>query len=276
MLITTINWASAQVIGKMALSKIDVLTFNAVRASTVLPLAILFVIFTGELMNPRLEFLLPAIISGIIGRFVAVQLFFYLMKKNLAHRVMSISNSYPLWSVILAVLLLGEQPSVVVLVAAVLIVVGAYFLSSKGGESGSWNLFGAAMAFLVAIMWGSLIVINKYCLGGMSAGTLLLLVNATGAAACTSVVIPRVRNSPELDRRSVGLAMLSGILGLFVGEILSYFALRMEKASVLSPVLGTLIPFGFLLTVFLLKERPSRRAYFGMVIIFLSVVLVSI
>jgi uncharacterized membrane protein len=52
MLITTISWALAQVIGKLALGKIDVLTFNAVRTSTALTLAILFVLFTGDLVDP--------------------------------------------------------------------------------------------------------------------------------------------------------------------------------------------------------------------------------
>jgi len=276
MLATTISWALAQVIGKLALGKIDVLTFNAVRASTALPMAILFVFFTGDLVNPGLGFLFFAVLAGIIGRFVAVQLFFYSMKKNLAHRVMSISNSYPLWSVVLAILFLGEQPSVAVLMAAILVVVGAYFLSSRRGKSGNWSLLTVAMAFLVAIIWGSLIVINKYCLGGMTAGTLLLIVNITGAVSCNAAMVTHTKGRSEFDKRSVGLAMLSGTLGLFVGEILSYFALRIEKASVLSPVLGTLIPFGFLLSILLLKERPSKKAIFGMLIVFLSVVLVSL
>jgi drug/metabolite transporter (DMT)-like permease len=131
------------------------------------------------------------------------------------------------------------------------------------------------MAFLVAIIWGSLIVVNKYCLGGMTAGTLLLMVNITGAVSCNVAAVASIKSRSEFDKRSVGLAMLSGTLGLFVGEILSYFALRIEEASVLAPVLGTLIPFGFLLSVLLLKERPSRKAVFGMLIVFSSVVLVS-
>ncbi len=276
MLFTTISWGLAQVIGKLALGKIDVLTFNAVRASTALPMAILFVFFTGDLVNPGLEFLFFAVLSGIIGRFMAVQLFFYLIKKNLAHRVMSISNTYPLWSVFLAILFLGEEPSIVVLMAAILVVVGAYFLTSRRGKSGNWSLLTVAMAFSVAIMWGSLLVLNKYCLGGMTASTLLLIVTITGAVSCNAAMVAHIKSRLKFDKRSVGLAMLSGVLGLFVGEILSYFALRIEKASVLAPVLGTLIPFGFLLSVLLLKERPSKKAIFGMLIVFFSVVLVAL
>ena len=276
MLITTISWALAQVISKLALDKIDVLTFNAVRASTALSMAILFVLFTGDLVNPGLGFLFFAVLAGIIGRFISVQLFFYLMKKDLAHRVMSISNSYPLWSVVLAILFLGEEPSVVVLMAATLVVVGAYFLSSSRGKSSNWSLLTVTMAFLVAIIWGSMIVINKYCLGGMTANTLLLILSTTGAVSCNAAMVAHIKSRLEFDKRSVGLAMLSGVIGLFVGEILSYFALRIEKASVLAPVLGALIPFGFLLSVLLLKERPSKKAIFGMLIVFLSVVLVSL
>lgn len=276
MLFTTISWGLAQVIGKLALGKIDVLTFNAVRASTALPMAILFVFFAGDLVNPGLEFLFFAVLSGIIGRFMAVQLFFYLIKKNLAHRVMSISNTYPLWSVFLAILFLGEEPSVVVLMAAILVVVGAYFLTSRRGKSGNWGLLTVTMAFSVAIMWGSLLVLNKYCLGGMTASTLLLIVTITGAVSCNAAMVAHIKSRLKFDKRSVGLAMLSGVLGLFVGEILSYSALKLEKASVLAPVLGTLIPFGFLLSVLLLKEKPSKKAIFGMLIVFLGVVLVSL
>ena len=276
MLVATVSWALSQVIGKLAIGKIDIVTFNAVRISTVLPMIILFVVFTGDLVIPGLEFLFFAILAGTIGRFMAVQLFFYSIKKEPAYRIMSIANTYPLWGVILAILFLSEEPNFVVLIAAILVVVGAYFLTSKRGKSGHWSLLTAVMAFSVAIMWGSLIIINKYCLSGMTASTLILIETITGVVLCNAAMVTRIKSRVEFDKRSVGLAMLSGVFALFVGEILSYFALRIEKASVLAPVLGTLIPFGFLLSVLLLKERPSKKAILGMFIVFFSVVLVAL
>ncbi|GAI42295.1 unnamed protein product [marine sediment metagenome] len=88
------------------------------------------------------------------------------------------------------------------------------------------------------------------------------------------MVVTRVKIRIKFDK-CVGLSILSGI-GLFTGELLSFFALGMEKASVLSPIYGAVIPFGFLLSIFLLGEKPTKKTILGVITVFTGVFLVTI
>ena len=97
MLTATACWASAQVIGKLVVRKMDVSVFNAIRPSIVAPMAILFAILTGSLANPGLKFIFAGALAGAIGWFGAVQLYFHLLKRGSAHKIIPIGNSHPLW-----------------------------------------------------------------------------------------------------------------------------------------------------------------------------------
>lgn len=273
MLAATACWASDQVIGKLVVRKMDVSVFNAIRPSIVAPMAILFAILTGSLANPGLEFIFAGALAGIIGWFAACQLYFYLLKRGSAHRILPVGNSHPLWGIIFAVLFLGEEARPVLFASAIIVIIGAYFLAPRRDKSSRWNVAMVPLALLVAIMWGSMIILSKYCLnGGMTVGTLLVITTISAAVSCNvAMVATHIKGRIKFDKECVGLSVLSGTLGFFVGQILALFALGMEKASVLSPIYGTVIPFGFLLSVLLLKERPTKKAILGMVIIFVGV-----
>lgn len=278
MLAATACWASDQVIGKFVVGKMDISVFNAIRPSIVAPMAILFAISTGSLANPGLEYIFAGALTGIIGWFVACQLYFYLMKRGSAHRILPVGNSHPLLGVILAVLFLGEEVRPVLFVAAVLVITGIYFLVPRRDKSSHWNVATVPLALLVAIMWGSVIILSKYCLnGGMTVGTLLVITTVSATISCNvAMVITHIKSRIKFNKKSAGLSVLSGVLGFFVGRILSLFALEIEEASVLSPTYGTVIPFGFLLSVLLLKERPTKKSILGMVTVFTGVLLATV
>ena len=128
-------------------------------------------------------------------------------------------------------------------------------------------------------MWGTTIVPNKYCLSeGMSPIMFLLVGAVTASVACNILrFVHRAKNGKnrmKFNGRGVGLSILSGILGLFAGQLLWQHALKIEEASTLSPVVGAMIPLAFLFSILLLGERPTRRAWGGMATIFAGVLLV--
>lgn len=278
MLTATACWASAQVIGKLVVRKMDVSVFNAIRPSIVAPMAILFAILTGSLANPGLKFIFAGALAGAIGWFGAVQLYFHLLKRGSAHKIIPIGNSHPLWGVIFAVLFLGEGARSVLFASAIIVIIGAYLLAPRRDKSSRWNVATVPLAFLVAIMWGSMMILSKYCLnGGMTAGTLLVVMTVSAAVSCDiTMAITHIKKKIKFNKKYVGLSVLAGTLGFFVGQILSLFALEMEKASVLSPIYGAVIPFGFLLSILLVKERPAKKAILGMIIVFAGVLLATV
>ncbi len=276
-LAATFCWGADQTIGKLALRRVDVSAFNAIRPTFVAPLIILFALSTNSLSYPGPFLTVIAILIGVISWCGACELYFYLLNKVAVHRILPIGNSYPVWGVFAAVLLLGEEVTPLIFVSAALVILGAYFLVLKGEKTGLWKRM-VPLALLVAIIWGAIIVPSKFCLNeGMTVGTLLTIEVISAAVACNIAMgIRQIRAGIKFDKKGVRMSFLSGFSGFFMGHILFLSALGMEKASVLSPITGAVIPFGFLLSILLVRERPSKRAILGMVIVFTGVFLAII
>ncbi len=277
-LVAALCWGADQTTGKLALRKLDVSVFNAIRPTFVAPLIVLFALSTDSLSYPGLFLTVIASIVGVVSWFVACELYFYLLNRDAAHRVLPIGNTHSVWGVLFSVLLLGEEITPFIFVSVALVVLGAYFLAPKGEKAGDgWKRM-VPLALLVAIMWGSAIAPNKFCLNeGMTANTLLAIRVISAAVACNiAMAVRHIRTGIKFDKKGLELSLLSGTIGFLIGPLLFLSALGMEKASALAPVAGAVIPFGFLLSILLVGERPSRRAILGMVIIFTGVCLATV
>ena len=75
---------------------------------------------------------------------------------------------------------------------------------------------------------------------------------------------------------SLILLLASAFTGFFLSWILWLSALGIAPASLLVPIRGAAIPFAFLLSVALLRERPTSRSALGVVLVFGGVVLISL
>ncbi len=110
----------------------------------------------------------------------------------------------------------------------------------------------------------------------MSPAIFLLVGLVSASAACNIVIFARrAKQKVNFNGRGVGLSILSGVIGLFVGQILWQHALKIEEASVLSPVVGAVVPLAFLFSILLLRERPTKRAILGMIVVFTGIFLVT-
>lgn len=274
----TICWGLAQIIGKIASRSVEVPVLNAVRTSFASALLLAYLLSTEGLNYFGAELTLLAAFTGVIAWFAAAMLFFYLMQREAAHRIAPISNTQPLWGVLAAVLLLGEEARSTIFLSVALVILGSYFLVPKGGPSKSrlWNPK-LLLALLVGVMWGGTIALNKYCLsGGMSPAMFLLVGVVSASAACNIAMFAhRAKKKVNFNGRGVSFSILSGIIGLFVGQILWQHALKIEEASALSPVVGVVAPLAFLFSILFLGERPTKRAILGIIIVFTGILLVT-
>lgn len=280
-LTATFCWAVAQIIGKIALKGIETTLFNAIRFSAVIPFLLLGVFLTGGWSSAGLSVpLLAAILSGAIGMFCGCQLFFYLMKRGAAHRVIPTANSHPFWTIFLAVFLLGEEIKIFLPVSAVLIFLGSFLIAvrrktERGSKYWRWEI---PLACFVGFLWGLSTILSKYCLNEGMAISALLLVEVVAAATSFGFAATAGgfwKNSKNL-RWSTGLSVLSGAMGLLIGEQIYLLALQIETASTLGPLMGGTILFGFLLSIFLLKERTTKKAILGTAFILGGVFLIMI
>lgn len=267
----TFCWAFAQVIGKIALRDMSSLTFNTIRFSFVA--VILFVGLSSFSSIEIMAFEPPfyaAVLSGLFGWFVATLLYFYVLGRGSAHKVIPAGNSYPFWAIIMAFLFLPEEITAAIPFSAGLIFAGTYLLSGReSGDQESWK-YGVPVASFVAFLWGLNAVFNKFALNeGMELFS-LLFVRISSAAVIFLIVsgARSIRTTPNFSKKSFGISILSGLISFMGGSFLYLSALTLEAASKLAPITGSTVLFGFLLSVVILEERPTKRAFLGAIAIF--------
>ncbi|KXB09023.1 hypothetical protein AKJ46_01075, partial [candidate division MSBL1 archaeon SCGC-AAA833K04] len=220
---------------------------------------------------------LVAIASGVFGWFLATYLFFYSMKREAAHRMMPTGNAYPFWAIALAFIFLGEPLKIILPLSAIMIFSGTLLLSLKEKEAEHWK-WGVPIASFVAFLWGANAILNKYCLSqGMDVYTLLLVRLLSAAVLFTIALgITSQRGKIKAHHGSVKLSIASGLIAFPIGALLYLSALQTEGASVLAPITGTTVLFGFLLSILVLGEKPTRKSILGMLLIFSGILIMII
>lgn len=274
----TFSWALAQVIGKVALRNLSSLVFNTVRFSVATSMIVVggFLFGSWESIEIGAPFF-AAVGSGIFAWFVAIYVYFYVLKRDAAHRIIPAGNAYPFWAILLSVLILGENITPVIPVSATLVFLGTYLLSRRQeGEDRGWK-FGVPLASIVAFLWGANAILNKFALDGGMTPSAILLVRSISAVILfwLGFIIINFKKNLVFHKKSIGLSALSGMIGLPIGSLLYVSALSMEKASTLAPVTGGTVLFGFIFSVILLDESPTKEAVIGMLAIFSGIVLMT-
>ena len=238
-----------------------------------------FGLLTTGFPIPSLGLLTVAVIGGLLDSFVGTLLYMTALRASPAYEVVPLANTTPFWGVVAAILFLSEHPRVSTFIAAGLMIIGAYFLSSKRVRTEELTgRFGPWIALAAGAVWGiAEIAPTKYCLThGMAASTYQLMV-VIGSGIGWGAYLLLKRRSQHLGRSLMGIkiAVLTAFTNLFLGWLLWLMALERAPANLISPVRGSVVLFGFLASVILLKERPSRRSAIGVLLIAAGVTLVT-
>ncbi|RLG57827.1 MAG: hypothetical protein DRN83_00840 [Hadesarchaea archaeon] len=270
----TMCWGLAQVIGKLALKNMSTILFNAVRLSITVPIVLFPVLLSGGL--GCLDGLVVGIatVSALLGLFFAAHLFFYSIKREDAIRIIPAGNTHPFWMIALAPLLLNEELKLVLPVSAILIFVGTFLLFPGKKNHAHWK-FGVPVASFAAFLWGFSTIMDKFCLNADMAVSTLVFIKMLTAAVFFDVTawVTGKRERLKFSRKSLQLSIISGILAFPVGSFLYSTALNMEQAGTLAPLSGTTIFFGFLFSVLLLREKPTKKSVLGTLLVLVGVLL---
>jgi drug/metabolite transporter (DMT)-like permease len=120
------------------------------------------------------------------------------------------------------------------------------------------------LAVFVALTWAVNLILTKIYIQGVPLPAFVFIKMA--AATLYHVMFFPFDHSP-FTRRGVVFSLISAVL-LSVSDIMLMVGVRGLPATIFSPVFATVIPFGFILSVILLKEKPVRRNWAGMLLIF--------
>lgn len=232
------------------------------------------------LLVPRAEYSWLAVpyfvVSGLVGtaggrlfRVVAID-------KVGAPVAASIMNLHPFVATGLAILLLGEQVTLPIVLGTLLIVLGTVALSLSGRHVG-FDTRHLAYPALSAACFGAVAIVRK--VGLSQTGPLLgAAINTTTAMMAATAFVHAAGQGAALrcDGRSL-LYFVVGGLAENAGVLLVIVALSFGDVSVVSPLAGT-APLFVLLLAFLFPSASSRltgRVIAGAVLIVLGVVLLT-
>ncbi len=270
-------WAGSSTIIKSITTKIDALSLSALRLCVASILLLAVISLSGritEFINTPLMPLVYVLISGIIGLAVGDTVFIKSLSYLDVSRAFPIAQcAYPVFTMFLAVSLLGESFTWVTGLGTFFVLLGIYLITSTwkasgiNSTSGRISGKGIVLALIAGIGWAVATVTLK--LGVMEMDP--LVAGAIRISSAAIVLLPfalsqRKRGALQLRKYgspSLALALTSGLISPGMGMVFFIIAIQLlgaGKTAVLSATSPLfLLPF----SVFILKERLTRLTLIG-------------
>lgn len=278
-------WTLSPVLYKVALSDAKPISANISRCvSTTIFLFVCLSLFgmLGNLATLRVDSLLLASFSGIVGLFLGDTMYMMSLVLIGVSRAVPISCVYPLFTTLFAVLFLGEQVTFFLLLGTVVIIVGAWLISQE--KTGSSNvtrnvLFkGVSIALATAIVWSVSIIMMDHALkiSQMASIDSAFVVNTVRVSATAlallafSPLVDRQFRFMKLKRKTWILLAIGGIVALGLGWFLLAVSLSQIDASRAVPISSVSPLFAMLIGAFFLKEKVTVKIFVGAVLIVLG------
>jgi len=243
------------------------------------PIALYFT----NLSTINLEGLLLFVVAGLLAPGIARLFYFKGMETAGISANASIFATYPLYTSIIAILLLGEELTTENWIGLTCIIVGVIFVGRNiaNGDGSPRNaskkglivpiLGSLAIAFSQIIRKEGLNIHNQPLLGVAAGYTTALIVYLL------IVIFSKNTETRRFSRQDLYLFWKPGV-GIAAGWLLSFLALSQEMVSIVAPVLQTELLFILFFTyIFLRKiEKYSLKLVASAILIIIGVILISI
>jgi DME family drug/metabolite transporter len=268
-------WALSSALLKSQTHKINVVFLGALRTLPALLIYWGILLFTGRFAElGRLPLQAWAYLAGstLVGLVLGDSIYFQSMKLIGLSRALPLSTTYPFFTMLLSLLFLDEQLSWTVVVGAVLIATGGYFLAlQRGGQrlaedqaTRRINVVGVSLALSAAICWSMSTVMLRMGLEQVDTtmANVVRLSVLMVALSMMALKLGRFGRVKAYGLRSLGIVFLAGIIGTGLGTFAFLTAVQRAGAARTSILTATTPLFGVPLSL-LLKERPSSRTLVG-------------
>jgi drug/metabolite transporter (DMT)-like permease len=191
----------------------------------------------------------------------------------------TIVNTTPMFSTVLAVLILDERPAPLVLLGVVLTVAGLITVS-RGGEKSSYDKIELIYPFLCTLLFSIKDIAVRWGLAGGGGQPVL----AAAIAALTSTVeiffITRFIHGEKFTLPTARVAAWFVGSGIFTGGsfLFMYLAYSMERVSIVAPLINSYTVFVSILTPLMARqiEIVTRRKLAGAALVVAGIFAVSL
>ena len=126
-----------------------------------------------------------------------------------------------------------------------------------------------------AILYGSISAIAKPSLNTINPVLLSSLIYLIIGIFLT-IIVKISRNNIKINIHTLKLIFLDSICGAIIGPILFFYGLKLTNASIASLLINAEFLFSILLAIFILKEKPGKRAYVGIILIFIGLLILNV
>ena len=133
LLITAILWGTTPVLEKIGLGSTDPLTGVTIRSIAVTAALVIYLVLAGKVRQVfQVDFKTWVIFSvtGLMAGLLGMLIYFTALKRGATSQIVPIAAAYPLVTVILSVLILGEHVTLLRLIGTVFIIIGIWFVRS--------------------------------------------------------------------------------------------------------------------------------------------------
>ncbi len=274
-------WTVSAILYKEALAEVKPLAANTVRCVGTSVLLISFLVLMGKIgvltsLPAYVVFL--ACVSGLIGLGLGDTLYLFSLKILGVARAVPITCTYPLFSLIWAVLLAGEKVTLQVVFAAVAIVLGIWLLSQEGEantEKVQKNILfkGVAIALATAVIWSisiSLVNLAMKETPDLEHAFAINILRIAALAAFLIVFTPTVQKGVgflKMRRKTWATLLTGGVIAIGLGWFLLTLSFSYIPESQAVPISSTTPLFSTLSGIVFLHEKVTAKVAIGSIII---------
>jgi drug/metabolite transporter (DMT)-like permease len=288
-LAAAVVWATTNIVLRGQSVRLGALTVNAWRAVfAALCFVIIFALTRpfSALTSMPLQGVLALLTGVVVGMVIGDTLQFVAMTRIGVARAMPISSCFPLFTIAIAAVFLGEQITLRTVAGAALVVGGVVLvaLPRRAGveerpevkplsAAGYW--LGVGLALTAALCWSCSTTLSRVALRDIDVITANTL-RMPFAALVSLALNARGGGLPlrKFGAQSLVILILCGIIGTAGGGFLYLTAIELAGAGK-TAVLGAAAPiFGLIGSVLFLHERPGARGIVGTVVTVAGIALV--
>ena len=259
-------------------------TFQTLFVRTVLAWSLLFVLSEGEMAIRGISIIAIGafVFSGIVAAGIGSLLFYNGVDRMGASVCTAITNTRPLFVVVLAVVFLGEDITIPGVIGVILAVIGVILITrSKSGNLTGWKKSDIVFPLIAALLFAVGNVARKFGFVVEPISAIqALAINEIAALVTVGIYGVWVGRGHELYKgnvKSYQNFILSGIF-VFFALFLLFQALIIGPVSIADPILGTAPLFTAVIAVVLLGkvEKITKPLIIGTLLIIIGIALLTI
>jgi drug/metabolite transporter (DMT)-like permease len=205
----------------------------------------------------------PFLLAGLLGPGVSQYLFTFAVREAGAARTSVVIGTAPLFSIAIAVILLGEPLEAALVAGAVLIVTGGFLLLSERERPDHVRIRGLVLALLATIIFASRDNLVRWLSIDTDVSSGLAALATLGAGAVVMAVFVMVSRAPLRAHDARAFAPAGVVFGL--SYVCLFEAYYRGLVTVVSPLVATESLWGVLLASIVLgrSERVGIRLVAG-------------